>query len=94
MGWFFIPIVNRPKSQKLDRRRKAAPALPAPEGPPPPEPDYAPIAQLWAEASEEQRHAWLQDDFLRMTAPKGDEKPRLAFLARLYLLTQPKEAAA
>ena len=94
VGWFFIPNVNRPKSQKLDRRRKAAPALPAPEGPPPPEPDYAPIAQLWAEASEEQRNAWLQDDFLRMTAPKGDEKPRPAFLARLYLLTQPKEAAA
>jgi Initiator Replication protein len=93
VGWSFIPVVNRPKSQKLDRRRKSPPALPPPQEQPPPEPDYGPMAQLWTEASEEQRKAWLEDDFLRMTAPKGDEKPRRTFLARLFSLTQPKEAA-
>jgi plasmid replication initiation protein len=94
IGWFFIPVVNNPKGQRLDRRRKAATALPSLEEQPPPKPDHEPMARLWSEASDEQRQAWLEDELLRMTAPKAGEKPRTTFLARLYSLTQPKEAAA
>jgi hypothetical protein len=52
------------------------------------------VERLWAEASDEQRKVWLEDEFLRSTAPKADEKPRLTFLARLHALTQPADAAA
>jgi hypothetical protein len=87
-GWDFVPVTNRPT-------RRKPPALPAPaESPePPPQPDYGSVERLWAEASQEQRKAWLEDDLLRMTAPKTNEKLRLTFLARLHALTQPAEAA-
>lgn len=94
VGWFFIPVVNNPKGQKVDRRRKTAPALPSPEEQPPSRPDYEPLARLWAEACDEQRDAWRQDDVIRRFEPKPREKPRLAFLARLYALTQPADTAA
>jgi hypothetical protein len=41
--------------------------------------DYGPVERLWAEASQEQRKAWLEDDLLRMTAPKANEKTAVDF---------------
>jgi Initiator Replication protein len=90
-GWDFIPVPNNPKRKPKARGQREADAA-AQE--PPPKPDLEPMALLWAEAGPEQRATWLQDDFLRETAPKDGEPPRTAFLARLHTLTQPSEAVA
>ena len=80
---------------KTSSKPKPMPKTPlAPPEPPPDKPDFGPIAQLWAEATESQRIVWLKDDLLRQTAPKNGEQPRPIFLARLYCLTQPAEGRA
>jgi hypothetical protein len=94
-GWEFTPVVNQPKRRCAAGRRNQ-PALPSPsDGPePPPKPDYGPMADLWEQASDERRAALLQDEILRGMAPKEGERPRPAFLARLYALEHPEEVAA
>jgi len=85
VGWDFRPVVNAPK------RKREAPSLPAPAPEPlPDKPDYSSMETLWVQASEAQRNAWRQDEFLRRSEPRDGEPPRPAFLARLYALTQPE----
>ena len=84
-----VPVA-RPRPKK-----KTTPPPKKPELPPGPElPATASIfeaeaAALWSNASQEQKDAWLQDEMLRHFQPKAGQKPGLAFLSRLHLLTQP-----
>jgi hypothetical protein len=84
-GWDFVPVPNKPKQK---RKAHALPASASAESTAP-KPDYEPIVRLWAEASPEQREAWLRDSVLRRFAPQDGEPPRPAFLARLDAITQP-----
>jgi hypothetical protein len=52
-----------------------------------PQIDLVATERLWREAPDQQREAWRQDEMLRHFEPKADEKPGMAFLARLHLLT-------
>jgi len=88
VGWNFVPVVSTPKQKP--KRPRVTDVAPTEE--PPPKPDFAPMARLWAEATELQRMVWFEDDLLRQTAPKNGEPPRPIFLARLHSLTQPTEA--
>jgi hypothetical protein len=82
--------------RKAERLKGQQPEAQAQQPPMPPAPDYSAEKALWRDASDEQRQAWLKDEFLRRLAPKDGEEPRPLFLCHLRTLTQPQtqEAAA
>jgi hypothetical protein len=93
-GWRFTPVPNVPSRVPKPTRNAKATRLKEPDPPAAPAPTFEAEAALWASASQEQRGAWLTaDQFLRDTQPKPGEKPRLAFLSRLHLVTKPNANA-